>query len=497
MKKNKTVSQFRECALYVRVSTDKQDELSPDAQVRLGLDYAKKNGMHVSKEHIYMEHGISGRKADKRPEFLRMIAAAKSDEHPFDVILVWKYSRFARNQEESIVYKSLLRKKCHVDVISISEPMIDGPFGSLIERIIEWMDEYYSVRLSGEVTRGMTEKALRGGYQARPPLGYRIEQHGKPPVVVPEEASVVRLIFDLYVNRHKGFFDIARQLNQIGYKTSHNKPFERRSIEYIIQNPTYCGMIRWNRTANETNEIKPKEEWIITEGHHEAIISKELFEQAQERFKNEYRPKGARPSSTYKHWLSGIVKCPECGRTMIAKQVSGKNYCYFVCYGYSKGKCLVSHSVSSKRLEENVLKSLKDVLDTKELSFRLVEHKKDDEVDRAVLIREMLSKIDGKDRRIREAYRDGIDTLEEYKENKKILLQERLQLESELESLSTHPSSTDNLADTMLSRVNNVYEILNSDVDNVIKNELLKTVVEKIVYDKTSDTLRVYYFYCP
>ena len=149
-----------------------QDELSPDAQIRLGLEYAKKNGLHVSAEHIYTEHGISGRHAEKRPEFLRMISAAKSDEHPFDVILVWKFSRFARNQEESIVYKSLLRKKCRVDVISISEPVIEGPFGSLIERIIEWMDEYYSVRLSGEVTRGMTEKALRGGYQARPPLGY-------------------------------------------------------------------------------------------------------------------------------------------------------------------------------------------------------------------------------------------------------------------------------------------------------------------------------------
>ncbi len=71
-----------------------------------------------------------------------MIAAAKSEEHPIDVILVWKYSRFARNQEESIVYKSLLKKQCSVDVVSVSEPLVDGPFGSLIERIIEWMDEY-------------------------------------------------------------------------------------------------------------------------------------------------------------------------------------------------------------------------------------------------------------------------------------------------------------------------------------------------------------------
>jgi DNA invertase Pin-like site-specific DNA recombinase len=152
-------------ALYIRVSTDKQDELSPDAQKRLLLEYAEKNNMIVSSQFVFMENGISGKKANKRPQFLQMIGHAKSKEHPFDVILVWKFSRFARNLEESILYKNLLRRN-NVDVISVSEPIIDGPFGTLMERIIEWMDEYYSIRLAGEVTRGMTEKALRGGYQA-------------------------------------------------------------------------------------------------------------------------------------------------------------------------------------------------------------------------------------------------------------------------------------------------------------------------------------------
>ena len=59
------------------------------------------------------------------------------------------------------MYKSLLRRKCDVEVVSVSEPLVDGPFGSLIERIIEWMDEYYSIRLSGEVFRGMSEKAMK------------------------------------------------------------------------------------------------------------------------------------------------------------------------------------------------------------------------------------------------------------------------------------------------------------------------------------------------
>ena len=248
------VSERKTGAIYIRVSTDKQEELSPDAQLRLLMDYAKKNSIDVPEEYIYQDNGISGRKANKRPAFQNMIALAKSKEHPIDTIIVWKFSRFARNQEESIVYKSLLSKNS-VDVVSVSEPLIDGPFGSLIERIIEWMDEYYSIRLSGEVYRGMKENALRGAYQARPPLGYKVVEHGKPPVIVPEEAKIIQIIFEKYVYEGMGFFDLARYLNSLGFKTSHGKAFERRSIEYIIQNPSYCGMVRWNRTENALSLI--------------------------------------------------------------------------------------------------------------------------------------------------------------------------------------------------------------------------------------------------
>lgn len=86
------------------------------------------------------------------------------------------------------------KKQHNVDVVSVSEPLSDDPFGSLIERIIEWMDEYYSIRLSGEVHRGMKENALRGAYQARPPLGYKVVEHGKPPVIVPKKQR----LFGLY-----------------------------------------------------------------------------------------------------------------------------------------------------------------------------------------------------------------------------------------------------------------------------------------------------------
>lgn len=483
---------------YVRVSTDKQEELSPDSQAKLLKDFAHKNGIIISK--IFYELGVSGRKAEKRPEFQKMIAMAKSSDHPVDAILVWKFSRFARNQEESIVYKSLLKKKHNVDVISVSEPLVDGPFGSLIERIIEWMDEYYSVRLSGEVTRGMTEKAKRGGYQARPPLGYRIAERGKPPVIVEEEAEIIRIIFQKYALEGMGMFDIARYLNLCGFKTSHGKEFERRSVEYILENPTYCGMIRWNRTVNETNEIRPKDEWIIADGQQPAIISKELFDRAAARRNMEYKPRGSRPSSTYRHWLSGLVKCPVCGRTMIAKKiVNGKRtYCYFVCYGYSKGKCLAKNSISSLKLAPAILQSLKDVLNNQQLSFRYIQPEPETAPDLSDILLDQLKRIDEKLDRIKEAYRNGVDTLEEYKENKALVQNEKQLLEKQLAELPAQDSESDQAESALLDRVKNIYEIVNSEsVDDVTKNEILKSIIEKIVYNKEKDTLEVYYYYKP
>ncbi len=481
---------------YVRVSTDKQEELSPDSQEKLLRDYAKKHDMILL--NIFFELGVSGRKAEKRPEFQKMISSAKSKEHPVDAILVWKYSRFARNQEESIVYKSLLKKQNNVDVISVSEPLIDGPFGSLIERIIEWMDEYYSIRLSGEVFRGMKENALRGKYQARPPLGYRIVERGKPPVIVPEEAEIVKTIFLKYTEEHLSFFDIARYLNQLGCKTSHGKNFETRSIEYILKNPMYCGMLRWNRTTNETNEIKKESEWIITEGEQEAIISKELFEAAQKRFQSVYKPKGSRPSSTYKHWLSGLLKCPSCGRTLVATTLHRKNgepYAYFQCYGYSKGKCTANSRVSSLLIGPTVLDALQQILDSKNISYSYVETDLSSKLDEKKLLLEKLTQLDSKEQRIKAAYQDGIDSLDEYKENKTALLEERKQLENQLLELQTRKRDTDADKELMLSRIRNTYEVITSDrFSNQQKNEALRTIIQKIVYIRDSDSLKIYYY---
>ncbi|MEI3006676.1 MAG: recombinase family protein [Ruminococcus bicirculans (ex Wegman et al. 2014)] len=264
-------------AAYVRVSTEEQTELSPDSQVKLIREYAKKNGYIVPKEFIFHDDGISGRSTAKRQGFNQMIGTAKLKPKPFDAILLWKFSRFARNREDSIVYKSMLRK-LGIDVISISENVGDDKMSVLIEAMIEAMDEYYSINLAEEVKRGMTEKFGRGLKVSGPPLGYDMK-NGEF-VVNEQGAEIVRRIFDMYVNQDMGYLNIARELNAEGIRTLHGNDFETRTIAYIIKNPVYIGMQRWTPGGGGSKghyRSAVAENVVVTQAHHPAIIDKEIL----------------------------------------------------------------------------------------------------------------------------------------------------------------------------------------------------------------------------
>ena len=480
MKKNTNQGLTYACC-YIRVSTDKQEELSPDAQKRLLLDYAKSHNMIVSPEHIFIENGISGRKADKRPEFQKMIGLAKSEEHPFSAILVWKFSRFARNQEESIVYKSMLKKQCNIDVISITEPLIDGPFGSLIERIIEWMDEYYSINLSGEVIRGMTEKALRGGYQSTPCLGYASPAHGEPFVIVPSESKIILYIFEQYVHHHKDPTAIARALNKMGATTKRGNKFEKRNITYILRNRFYIGKIIWNG--------------IERDGIHELFVSQELFQAANNRLDTEFRPHRRRNISTCQHWLSGLVKCSICGSSL---SFNGSKDRYFNCWKYAKGYHEGGSYISEKVLIAGVLEYFEKLLagDTFTFTYRAPESRT--VTNDIELYEKELKKLDVREKRIKEAYQEGIDTLEEYRSNKQLLTDERKRL-TDLIAESSQTPERDTEADQkkMLSNIRTVYDVIKSDnVDYETKGTFLRSVVEEIIWNRSENTL-TFHLYMP
>ena len=273
---------MQRAALYIRVSTDDQVEYSPAAQKRLLMDYARKNNYIVDDEFIYIDDGYSGRKAEKRPAFMRMIGVAKSKPAPFDAILVHKFDRFARSREDSVVYKSLLRKD-GVKVISITEHLEDDKFSIILESMLEAMAEYYSINLSEEVKKGMTEKALRGEVQSVPPYGYTVKDNVY--VIVPEEAEIVRMIFDRILSGDTSFYRLAKELNAMGKKTKRGNGFQNRTVSYIAQNIVYAGKTVWCPTGKkELNFNNP--DLIISDGKHEPIVSLEEFEKAQEILRN-------------------------------------------------------------------------------------------------------------------------------------------------------------------------------------------------------------------
>src|SRR5215471_21440694 len=137
---------------YARVSSERQAEkdLSIAAQLKALRKYALERDWEIRSE--FVDEAESARSAN-RPAFKEMIALARQKQKGFDAILVWKLSRFARNREDSIIYKSLLRKH-GISVISINEQVDETPAGKLLEGMIEVIDEFYSINLAQEPSGG-------------------------------------------------------------------------------------------------------------------------------------------------------------------------------------------------------------------------------------------------------------------------------------------------------------------------------------------------------
>lgn len=470
---------------YIRVSTDDQTEYSPDSQVKLIREYAKAHGILLPDEYIFREdEGISGRKAERRPEFQRMISAAKSPDHPFDVILVWKFSRFARNQEESIVYKSLLRKQCNVEVISISEPLIDGPFGSLIERIIEWMDEYYSIRLSGEVKRGMKEKASRGGVVSIPSFGYDI-QNGEY-VINETEAFYVREIYQKFMDG-AGMLEIAKSMNASGVRTKRGNLWENRTVEYMLNNPVYNGKIRWN--PNGITERNYEDENImIVAGTHEPIFNDEEWNALQIRMR-EYKNANRKytretPAKLDDFMLRGIVKCSTCGHTLTRVSKDGMQ-----CSRYTHGLCSVSHYVSLSIINTLVLSYLENALTSG--NFTLIRKQKNQKSSNVDTTARQIKRAKEKLSRAEEAYLAGIDSIQEYDRNKKRILNEIDRLKASVQNDLDIEKERKAFAKKHLKSLKTLQA---PDVSEKEKNTLLKTFVSKIVFHRDTCSIDVQFY---
>ena len=322
--------------IYARYSSDNQREESIEGQIRECTAYAEKNGITVVKH--YIDRAISA-KTDNRPEFQQMIK--DSDKKLFDIVLVWKLDRFARNRYDSARYKTQLKKN-GVKLMSATEIISEGPEGIILESVLEGYAEYYSADLAEKVVRGQTENILKGRCNGgRGTFGYTLDSERKFHID-PLTSPFVLESFKKY-NEGSTMKEIRDWLNENGIKNPVGGAFTYNSVEHMLKNRRYIGELKF-RDVVVPDAIPP-------------IIPLELFEDVQERIaKNKKAP--ARRKAEDDYLLTTKLFCGYCGALMFGESGTsrtGEVHRYYKCATAKKHRGCKKKTVRKQWLEDLVV----------------------------------------------------------------------------------------------------------------------------------------------
>ena len=322
--------------IYARYSSDNQREESIEGQIRECTAYAEKNGITVIKH--YIDRALSA-KTDNRPDFQQMIK--DSEKRLFDIVLVWKLDRFARNRYDSAHYEYLLERN-HVKLVSATEPISDSPAGIMVKSMLTGMAEYYSAELSEKVVRGMTENVLKGKYNGGTiPIGFKVDEE-KFFQVDPLKAPFVVEAFQRY-NDGATMKELMNWLNDSGVTTNRNQKFTYNSVQTLLTNKRYIG----------ENHFKD----IVMPDSIPAIVDKDLFEEVQQKIKKNSRAP-ARHKAEDDYLLTTKLFCGMCGAMMFGECGTGRNkvvHHYYKCATAKRFKTCKKKTVRKEWLEDLVI----------------------------------------------------------------------------------------------------------------------------------------------
>ena len=322
--------------IYARYSSDNQREESIEGQIRECTAYAEKNGITVVKH--YIDRALSA-KTDNRPDFQQMIK--DSEKRLFDIVLVWKLDRFARNRYDSAHYEYQLERN-HVKLVSATEPISDSPAGIMVKSMLTGMAEYYSAELSEKVVRGMTENVLKGKYNGGTiPIGFKVDGE-KFFQIDPLKAPFVVEAFQRY-NDGATMKELMNWLNDSGVTTNRNQKFTYNSVQKLLTNKRYIG----------ENHFKD----IVMPDSIPAIVDKDLFEEVQQKIKKNSRAP-ARHKAEDDYLLTTKLFCGMCGAMMFGECGTGRNkvvHHYYKCATAKRFKTCKKKTVRKEWLEDLVI----------------------------------------------------------------------------------------------------------------------------------------------
>ena len=397
--------------LYTRVSTTMQiDGYSLDAQKTKMKAFCDYNEYEIAGE--YEDAGKSGKSIDGRVSFNQMMEDIKSGKDGVSYVLVFKLSRFGRNAADVLATLQVMQD-FGVNLICVEDGIDSSKdAGKLMISVLSAVAEIERENIRVQTMEGRMQKAREGKWNGGfAPYGYSLID-GKLEVNE-EEAVAIRMIFDQYVNTDLGANGIAKYLenhgiHKIARQNGKNPLFAAALIRRIIQNPVYSGKISYGRrrtekvhgTRNEYRQVK-KDDYLLVDGLHEALVSEEVWEQAQVKVAAQAKKyeKVNRDKREKIHLLSGILKCPVCGAGMygnksIKKRKDGSNYKDFYYYGckhrnMTRGhKCDYKKQVHEEMLDASVAEVISKLVSNPKFSD-LIRNKINMEVDTGALDQEI------------------------------------------------------------------------------------------------------------
>ena len=397
--------------LYTRVSTTMQiDGYSLDAQKTKMKAFCDYNEYEIAGE--YEDAGKSGKSIEGRVSFNQMMEDIKSGKDGVSYVIVFKLSRFGRNAADVLATLQVMQD-FGVNLICVEDGIDSSKdAGKLMISVLSAVAEIERENIRVQTMEGRMQKAREGKWNGGfAPYGYSLID-GKLEVNE-EEAVAIRMIFDQYVNTDLGANGIAKYLenhgiHKIARQNGKNPLFDAALIRRIIQNPVYSGKISYGRrrtekvhgTRNEYRQVK-KDDYLLVDGLHEALVSEEVWEQAQVKVAAQAKKyeKVNRDKREKIHLLSGILKCPVCGAGMygnksIKKRKDGSNYKDFYYYGckhrnMTRGhKCDYKKQVHEEMLDASVAEVISKLVSNPKFSD-LIRNKINMEVDTSALDQEI------------------------------------------------------------------------------------------------------------
>ena len=316
------------CYIYIRVSTAMQvDGYSLEAQNDRLTKYAEFQGMEVVK--VYCDAGKSGKNITGRPECTQMLQDVADGKDDVNYILVFKLSRFGRNAADVLNSLQYIQD-FGVNLICVEDGIDSSKdSGKLTITVLSAVAEIERENILVQTMEGRKQKAREGKWNGGiAPFGYDLDSKNGTLIVNPEEAEIVKIIFQKFVNGGMGTQSISNYLNQHGYEKKKNRKhelnyFSRGLIKNILDNPVYIGKIAYGKsktekvkgTRDEYRRVK-SDEFLLADGIHESIIDLDLWERAQEIRKETGVKWNKTHSLEHEHILSGLLKCPICGTGM-------------------------------------------------------------------------------------------------------------------------------------------------------------------------------------